>query len=101
MLEVQRTAAFNAWFVGLRDLRGRAQITNRIKRLAAGNAGDVRPVGSGVSEMRINTGPGYRVYFAARGTALVLLLAGGDKSSQTQDIETAKALAKEWESEAP
>ena len=80
-----------AW--GLRDLRGRAKVLARIERLIGGNPGDVRPVGSGVSELRINYGPGYRVYYLQRGTTLIILLAGGDKSSQVKDIGEALLLA--------
>ena len=76
MPEVRQTAIFARWFAGLRDRRARARIQVRIDRLAIGNPGDVKPVGGGVSEMRIDYGPGYRVYFAARGTSLVILLAG-------------------------
>jgi putative addiction module killer protein len=78
---------------GLRDARGRARIAARIDRLALGNPGDVAPVGEGVSELRLHFGPGYRVYFKRQGLILILLLCGGDKSTQTKDIETAKALA--------
>lgn len=80
----------------LRDPRARARIAKRIDRLARGNPGDVKPVGEGVSEMRIDYGPGYRVYYAQRGKHVVLLLCGGDKASQERDIRRAKALAKEW-----
>ena len=78
----------------LRDLRARARIQARIERLAMGNPGDVRPVGEGVSELRIDHGPGYRVYFTRRGQELVVLLAGGDKSTQSEDIRTALHLAR-------
>ena len=77
------------WLDGLRDIRARARVLARVERLATGNAGDVKPVGESVSELRINYGPGYRVYFTKRGRELVLLLAGGDKSAQTADIKTA------------
>lgn len=87
---------FDRWFRRLRDLRGRARVDMRIKRLADGNPGDVRPVGSGVSELRIDTGPGYRVYFGARGEELIVLLAGGDKSTQERDIEEALQLWEDW-----
>jgi len=82
------------WVDGLRDIRARARILARVERLAAGHAGDVNPVGEGVSEMRIDYGPGYRVYFRKRGRSLVILLAGGDKSSQRRDISTALRLAR-------
>jgi putative addiction module killer protein len=93
MPEVRQTEAFARWFVGLRDGRARTRIQARIDRLEVGNPGDVRPVGGGVSEMRIDYGPGYRVYFVARGSALVILLAGGDKRTQERDIATARELA--------
>jgi putative addiction module killer protein len=96
MLVVQRTDHFINWLRGLRDVRAVARIQIRIDRLALGNAGDVRAVGSGVSELRIDYGPGYRVYFCKRGETLVLLLCGGDKRTQGDDIKEAKTLAKEW-----
>lgn len=95
--QVVRTGTFDGWLAGLRDRSGRARILVRIGRLQAGNPGDVKPVGEGVSEMRIEFGPGYRVYFIRRGPLLILLLAGGDKSTQAADIEMAKRLAKETE----
>jgi len=99
--EIYRTDVFDDWLRSLRDLQGRARIDVRIRRLANGNPGDVRPVGQGVSELRIDFGPGYRVYFAARGDDLILLLAGGDKSSQARDIASALALYEEWKAEDP
>ena len=78
------------WLTGLRDQKAIARIQSRIDRLALGNPGDVRPVGSGISEMRIDYGPGYRVYFSQRGPEIVILLCGGDKTTQTSDIEKAK-----------
>ena|SRR5271157_2672987 len=93
MIEVRKTATFSDWMAGLRDHRARAKIAARIDRLALCNAGDVRPVGEGVSELRIHSGPGDRVYFVARGKALIVLLCGGDKSTQNKDIKTAKMLA--------
>jgi putative addiction module killer protein len=93
MVEVRQTERFVRWLEGLRDLRGRAKVLARIERLIGGNPGDVRPVGSGVSELRINYGPGYRVYYVQRGTTLIILLAGGDKSSQVKDIGEALLLA--------
>jgi putative addiction module killer protein len=93
IVEVRKTALFAAWIDGLRDPRGRARVLARIVRLAAGNPGDSAPVGGGVVELRIDTGPGYRVYFVRRGRELVILLAGGDKGSQRRDIATAKRLA--------
>ena len=94
MIEIRKTAVFAKWLDNLRDIRGRARVLVRIERLAAGHAGDVKPVGDGVSEMRINYGPGYRVYFKKRGRALVILLAGGDKGSQSRDIKTALRLSR-------
>lgn len=95
MSEILRTEVFAEWLDGLRDLRARARVQARIERLALGNPGDVRPVGEGVSELRIDYGPGYRVYFVKRGRELVILLAGGDKSTQAQDIQTALHLARD------
>lgn len=94
MLEIRKTVVYAKWIDALQDLKGRARILARIERLAAGNPGDVAPVGEGVSELRINFGPGYRVYFKKRGREIVILLAGGDKSSQKKDIRAAKELAK-------
>ena len=97
MIEVRQTARFKAWLSGLRDDRARARILKRLDRAGQGNLGDVAPVGGGVSEMRIFYGPGYRVYFIQRGKELIVLLCGGDKSTQSADIEEAKAMAKELE----
>ena len=97
MLEVRQTAIFANWFKGLRDRRAKARIQARIDRMEIGNFGDVAPVGEGVSELRIHYGPGYRVYFVKRGQVIVVLLSGGDKSSQTSDIKKAKELAKQLE----
>jgi putative addiction module killer protein len=97
MAEVRQTEIFATWMAKLRDARARARIASRIDRLTHGNPGDSKSVGEGVSEMRIDYGPGYRVYFARRGTALLLLLCGGDKSTQERDITMAKRLAAEWE----
>ena len=94
MLEVRRTEVYARWLDGLRDVRARARVLVRVERLAAGNPGDVRPVGEGVSEMRIDYGPGYRVYFKRQGREVVVLLAGGDKQTQNADIETARRLAR-------
>jgi putative addiction module killer protein len=94
MIEVRKTDAFAQWLDGLRDLQARARVQVRIERLAAGNPGDVQPVGEGVSELRINFGPGYRVYFKKHGRELLILLAGGDKDSQTKDIKAALRLAR-------
>ncbi len=94
-IEVRQTDDFAAWFADLRDRSARARITARIRRLSLGNPGDVRPVGAGVSEMRIDYGPGYRVYFVARGEAIVILLCGGDKRTQDRDIKRALELARD------
>lgn len=93
MIEIRKTEGFAQWLDGLRDIHARARIQARIERLAVGNAGDAKPVGEGVSELRIDYGPGYRVYFTKRGRELVILLAGGDKSTQAADIKTALRLA--------
>jgi putative addiction module killer protein len=94
MIEIRRTEAYANWIDGLRDLHARARILARVERLATGNPGDVKPVGEGVSELRINYGPGYRVYYTHQGRKLVILLAGGDKSTQVRDIKTALRLAR-------
>ena len=94
MLEIRKTALFAGWLDGLRDVRARARVQVRIERLAAGNPGDVQPVGEGVSELRIDYGPGYRVYFKKIGSAVLILLAGGDKRTQDADIKTALRLAR-------
>jgi len=99
VVEVRRTEQFAQWLRGLRDLRAKARVQARVERLIGGNPGDVRPVGSGVSELRINYGPGYRVYYQQRGSTLIILLAGGDKSSQAKDIEEALALAQTFKEE--
>ncbi|QSV45894.1 type II toxin-antitoxin system RelE/ParE family toxin [Geobacter benzoatilyticus] len=93
MVEIRKTEHFANWLDNLRDIQAKARVLVRIERLASGNAGDVKPVGEGVSEMRINYGPGYRVYFIQRGSELIILLAGGDKSSQSRDIKAAVRLA--------
>lgn len=97
MIEIRETETFSTWLRTLRDTRAKAIIAARIRRLAFGNPGDVRPVGGGVSELRVHYGPGYRVYFVQRGTILIVLLCGGDKATQNKDIETARKLAKEAE----
>jgi len=94
MIEVRQTAVYAEWFADLRDRQAKARIDIRIRRLSLGNAGDVRPVGEGVSELRIPYGPGYRVYFVQKGELLVVLLAGGDKSTQDRDIRIARELAR-------
>lgn len=97
VIKVRQTEVFSEWLRGLHNGRARRAIAARIDRLANGNPGDVKPVGHGVSELRIRFGPGYRVYFVQRGTVLILLLCGGDKSSQDADIAKAHAIAKELE----
>ena len=94
MLQIRKTETFAQWLDGLRDVRARARVQVRIERLAAGNPGDVQPVREGVSEMRIDYGPGYRVYFKRIGREIVILLAGGDKRTQAADIKTALRLAR-------
>ena len=94
MVEVRKTDHFAKWIDGLEDIRARARILVRIERLAAGNPGDVKPVGEGVSELRIDYGPGYRVYYTQRGRSAVILLAGGEKRTQDKNIKTALRLAK-------
>lgn len=93
MIEIRKTAVFARWMAKLADRRARAKIAARIDRLAFGNPGDVAPVGAGISELRIHDGPGYRVYFLQQGDTLVVLLCGGDKSTQAKDIAKAKILA--------
>ena len=93
MIEIRQTETYSKWFSGLRDRQARARIDIRIRRLSMGNPGDVKPVGRGVSELRIDYGPGYRVYFLQRGSTLIILLAGGDKRTQDRDINTALDLA--------
>ena len=87
--EIRKTAVFSEWLDGLRDLQARARIQARIGRLEAGNPGDVKPVGEGVSELRIDYGPGYRVYYTKLGCEVIILLAGGHKRTQNRDIKTA------------
>jgi len=94
MVEIRKTGAYAKWLDGLRDIQARARILVRIERLVAGNSGDVRPVGEGVSELRIDYGPGYRVYFKKQGLTIIILLAGGDKRTQAKDIKTALRLAR-------
>jgi putative addiction module killer protein len=95
VVEIRETSLFSDWLESLRDNVARTRIQARILRLSAGNPGDVKPVGEGVSEMRIDHGPGYRVYFVRKGSKLIVLLAGGDKGTQAKDIRTALKLAKE------
>jgi len=94
MIEIRKTEIFANWLDGLNDIHARARILVRIERLAAGNPGDVKPVGEGVSELRIDYGPGYRVYYKKQGQKVVILLAGGDKNTQAKDIKTALRLAR-------
>ena len=95
MVEILKSSIFDAWLTGLRDVVGRARILVRIDRLAAGNPGDHKGVGDGVMELRMTFGPGYGVYYVQRGETVIVLLAGGDKSSQAADIAQAKAIAGE------
>jgi putative addiction module killer protein len=94
MFEIRKTETYARWLDGLHDIHARARVQVRVERLAAGNPGDVRPVGEGVSEMRIDYGPGYRVYYTQRGREVVVLLAGGDKRTQVTDIKTALRLVR-------
>ena len=94
---IRKTEVFGKWLDGLKDIRARARVLVRIQRLEAGNAGDVKPVGSGVSEMRINYGPGYRVYFCQQGNEIIILLAGGTKKTQTINIKRAIQLSQNLE----
>lgn len=98
MIDVVRSSTFDRWLRGLKDRRAAARVQVRIERLADGNPGDARPVGGSVSELRITYGPGYRVYYIQRGLTLVVLLCGGDKSSQSRDIAEAQRIADEWRS---
>ena len=95
MIQIQQTEAYAKWFSKLRDRVARARIDIRNRRLSLGNAGDAKPVGDGVSELRVDYGPGYRIYFIQRGEVVIVLLAGGDKSTQDKDIRNAKVLAKD------
>ena len=97
MLEIRQTEAFAKWLGGISDARAAEKIAQRVVRLQSGLFGDVKPVGSGISELRIDYGPGYRVYFVQRGRVLVILLCGGDKRTQARDINKAKALAADLE----
>ncbi|RJP76681.1 MAG: type II toxin-antitoxin system RelE/ParE family toxin [Desulfobacteraceae bacterium] len=94
MIEIRKTETFANWIAELNDIRARARILVRIERLAADNPGDVKPVGEGISELRVDYGPGYRVYYKKHGRKLIILLAGGDKRTQAKDIKTALRLAK-------
>ena len=94
MVEIRKTDVFVKWLDGLRDTQARSRVLVRIERLTTGNPGDVKPVGEGVSELRIDYGPGYRVYFVKQGQTVIVLLAGGDKSTQATDIRNAIRLAR-------
>lgn len=96
MVEIVKSTTFETWLRSLRDPQARARINARITRLALGNPGDVKPVGSGVSEMRIDYGPGYRVYYKQEGETIAVLLSGGDKRTQSSDIKTAIQIADSW-----
>ncbi len=96
MFEIIRSGTFDTWLTKLKDRQARARIQMRIDRMALGNAGDVKPAREGISEMRVDFGPGYRVYFIQRGHLRIVLLAGGDKGSQDADIERAIKIAKDW-----
>jgi len=97
VIEVRQTDGFRAWLRGLRDGKAAARIASRIRRLEQGNPGDTKSVGSGLFEIRIDYGPGYRVYYVRRGSTVILLLCGGDKRTQTQDIKRARDLAAKLE----
>jgi putative addiction module killer protein len=97
MRQIIRSETFDLWLASLRDRQARARVMVRVDRLAGGNPGDVKPVGAGVSELRINYGPGYRVYFFQRGEVVVVLLCGGDKRTQAADIKRAIGLAAQWQ----
>ena len=99
MIEFKQTETFRKWRIRLKDERIRALIASRLDRLSFGNAGDVKPVGQGISELRIDYGPGYRIYFMKRGNMIIILLCGGDKNTQAKDIQTAKRLAADWSEE--
>ena len=95
MVEIRETELFSVWLRALRDATAKAKVAARVRRLAFGNPGDVRPVGRGIRELRIQYGPGYRVYYVQRGAILFVLLCGEDKATQARDIATVKKLAKE------
>ena len=96
MLVLKQTETFQKWRMGLKDRQALGLIASRLDRLAFGHAGDVEPVGQGISELRIHYGPGYRIYFRKSGNTIIVLLCGGDKSTQAKDIKAAKHLAAEW-----
>ena len=96
MFEILKSNTFERWLMGLKDRQARLRVLSRVDRLSEGNPGDVKPVGSGISELRIDFGPGYRVYFMKRGLLVIVLLAGGDKRTQQADIKRAIKIAKDW-----
>lgn len=96
MTKILKSRTFDRWLKGLRDARARVRINARLRNVALGNLGDVKPVGEGVSEMRVFYGPGYRLYFIQQGDEIIILLCGGDKSTQSGDIKRAKLLAEDW-----
>ena len=100
MIEIIQSETFKRWRLGLKDRKALAKVNARIRRLSEGNPGDVKPIREGISELRIDYGPGYRVYFLRRGQLLIVLLAGGDKHTQEVDIDRAIALAREWKERA-
>ena len=95
-IKIKQTEIFRKWRVRLKDERARALIASRLDRLAFGHTGDAEPVGDGIGELRIHHGPGYRIYIKRQGDEIIILLCGGDKSTQNKDIRAAKRLAKEW-----
>lgn len=98
-ITIRQTDVFSRWFAALRDERAKARVAARLRRAALGNLGDAKPVGGGVSELRIDYGPGYRIYFTMRGDTVMVLLIGGDKSRQQTDVARARRLAMEWEAD--
>ena len=96
MFEIIKSDTFERWLIGLKDRQARLRVQSRVDRLSEGNPGDVKPVGSGISELRIDFGPGYRVYFMKHGLLVIVLLAGGDKRTQQADIKRAIKIAKDW-----
>ena len=101
MTEILRSSTFSSWLLKLADSRARMRIQVRIDRMADGHFGDVKTIGEGLSEVRIDYGPGYRIYFMQQGRQLIVLLCGGDKSSQTRDIKKARLIAKTWQEQNP